>query len=605
MMSGARSSSSCFEMPPLVLFIVTAMDKNIGLLPVTLKGIHRGSTLAYLLPCPHLLAESGRCFLGRHPALHCWPPPKCCKANAGRTWGEKRETQGRLYNKALQRLHQFTLFRFHLIYYFYSAMAPDRNTRKHYRFDKVKLGPDHNGQPGRVTRQQNTSITRHDPTLQQLRQARLAYIEAHQHGDLITWSSVTQAEEPAIYHRPARETSKGTWTQMAASAFNNIPSFKGPQCPYAMNPFRLEQDSAMQCHYSKSLGWHFQAKGHTCEFILNIPPLGSSKVRLHGDESDVEGEYCLLSVTLLHFNNTLIDAGEWADTEDEEESFELMALDHAAAQQVGEVNKATAAMMDSLYTRPTSGSSLPPSSPPIPSSSSSPVRPSPHKAGGTPQSYFNATKAATCMAYDKRLQQIVLEAQLSGQYKEYPEMHPTRRSPAPPIMAEYNPDSPGVVAPLMTLMTSLCGQMLSQLNSTMVEGYHEHRKLGLCSNTPDFHFIPELYPELEGLYDMAFRTYPQGIALPNHMDKINTIVGRAWIAWNSRRGVPKDIWALISTAFTHCRHCDLIRTFVGDCVHRDENHICLDVGQGIISTIANGVGGKSSADRAMVVWKMN
>ncbi|KAJ6609475.1 hypothetical protein B0H10DRAFT_2297321, partial [Mycena sp. CBHHK59/15] len=504
-------------------------------------------------------------------------------ANTCRTWGEKTETQGRLYNKALQCLHQFTLYRLHLIDYFYSAMAPNRNIRKHYQFDKVKLVPDHDQQHGRVTHQQNTSITRHDPTLQQLRQARLAYIKAHQHGDLITWSSVTQAEEPEIYHHPARETSKGTWTQMAASAFNNIPSFKGPQCPHAMNPFRLEQDSAMQCHYSKSLGWHFQAKGHTFTTV-NIPPLGSSKVRLHGDESDVEGEYRLLSVTLLHFNSTLIDAGEWADTEDEEESFELMALDHAAAEQVGEVNKATAAMMDGRYTWPTSGSSLPPSSPPIPSSSSSPVRPSPRKAGGTPKSYFNATKAATRMAYDKRLQQIVLEAQLSSQYKEYPEMHPTRRSPAPPIMAEYNPDSPGVVAPLMTLMTSLCGQMLSQINSTMV---------------------PELYPELEGLYDMAFRTYPQGIALPNNMDKINTTVGRAWIAWNSRRGVPKDIWALISTAFTHCRHCDLICTFVGGCVHREENHICLDVGQGIVSTITNGVGGKSSADRAMVVWKMN
>ncbi|KAJ6611207.1 hypothetical protein B0H10DRAFT_2057450 [Mycena sp. CBHHK59/15] len=111
MMSGAQSSSSCFEMPLLVLFIVTAMDKNIGLLPVTLKGICQGSTLTYLLPYPHLLAESGHCFLRRHPALHCWPLPKCSKANTCWTWGEKRETQGRLYNKALQCLHQFILFR--------------------------------------------------------------------------------------------------------------------------------------------------------------------------------------------------------------------------------------------------------------------------------------------------------------------------------------------------------------------------------------------------------------------------------------------------------------------------------------------------------------
>ncbi|KAJ6621439.1 hypothetical protein B0H10DRAFT_2187972 [Mycena sp. CBHHK59/15] len=240
-------------------------------------------------------------------------------ANTCRTWGEKRETQGRLYNKALQRLHQFTLFRFHLIYYFYSAMAPDRNTRKHYRFDKVKLGPDHNGQPGRVTRQQNTSITRHDPTLQQLRQARLAYIEAHQHGDLITWSSVTQAEEPAIYHRPAvrrpRELGLKWQPQPSTISLHSRPSVP------CNESFRLEQDSAMQCHYSKSLGWHFQAKGHTCEFI---------------------------SLQLIFHPWAVLKCWEWADTEDEEESFELMALDHTAAQQVGEVNKATAAMIDSL-----------------------------------------------------------------------------------------------------------------------------------------------------------------------------------------------------------------------------------------------------------------
>ncbi|KAJ6624417.1 hypothetical protein B0H10DRAFT_1943299 [Mycena sp. CBHHK59/15] len=439
-------------------------------------------------------------------------------------------------------------------------MAPDRNTRMYYKLDKVRPGPDRNRRTSQTTtRQQDLGFTQHDPTPQQLRDARLAYGEAREHGDLITWSSVTNSPMPVIYNRPCRENHKGTWTLIAASAFNNLPSFKGPQCPHAMNPFRLEEDTEMTCRHNKNRGWYFQAKGHNCEFILNIPPLGSSKIRLHGDKSKFED-------------------GEWADSDDEEESFALMALDEEAAQRVREVNVATAALMEGIplswpppYS-PGSSSSLPsyPLSSPVASSS----RPSPTKSDGCVKPYFTRTQAEERANFNRQFTTGLHDKQFSGKFKVYPERHPAWKSgleDAPVIMASFHPETPGSRLPPMGFMTTL---------------------------------FAELYPELEGLYDMATRMYPEGTPLPNHSDHINSMVGRAWIAWNSRVGVPQDVWAILSSAWTHCPDCDLVRTFEADRAHKDDNNMCRDIGQGSVSTIVKGAGKRMAGEGAMVVWKM-
>jgi hypothetical protein len=104
---------------------------------------------------------------------------------------------------------------------------------------------------------------------------------------------------------------------------------------------------------------------------------------------------------------------------------------------------------------------------------------------------------------------------------------------------------------------------------------------------------------------MATRTYPLGAALPSHADHLNTTLGRAWVTWNSRIGVTKDVWAVISTAWTHCHDCNLVRTFKGDRAHRDGNFLCRDVGQGQVSTVLRSVSRVNSVDGTMVVWKMN
>lgn len=106
---------------------------------------------------------------------------------------------------------------------------------------------------------------------------------------------------------PPRQTKSGTYTQWAASAYNNLPSttLNAPHCPHAISGFQLADDTLMSAHHSRNRGWFFNAKQHKCEFFreylssilclrqlipstVNIPPLGSSKL-IPADVSDSEG----------------------------------------------------------------------------------------------------------------------------------------------------------------------------------------------------------------------------------------------------------------------------------------------------------------------------
>lgn len=47
------------------------------------------------------------------------------------------------------------------------------------------------------------------------------------------------------------------------------------------------------------------------------------------------------------------------------------------------------------------------------------------------------------------------------------------------------------------------------------------------------------------------------------------MIARALLEWNSRVGIPQDAWDTVASARVRCRGCNLVRSFDGDCVHRD------------------------------------
>ena len=47
------------------------------------------------------------------------------------------------------------------------------------------------------------------------------------------------------------------------------------------------------------------------------------------------------------------------------------------------------------------------------------------------------------------------------------------------------------------------------------------------------------------------------------------MIGRALLEWNSSVGIPLDAWTTVISARVYCAGCDRIRSFDGDCLHRD------------------------------------
>jgi hypothetical protein len=48
-----------------------------------------------------------------------------------------------------------------------------------------------------------------------------------------------------------------------------------------------------------------------------------------------------------------------------------------------------------------------------------------------------------------------------------------------------------------------------------------------------------------------------------------SMIGRALQEWNSPIGIPLDAWYTVITAMVFCAGCNRVRSFDGDCLHRD------------------------------------
>lgn len=58
---------------------------------------------------------------------------------------------------------------------------------------------------------------------------------------------------------------------------------------------------------------------------------------------------------------------------------------------------------------------------------------------------------------------------------------------------------------------------------------------------------------------------------------LTSMIGRAFLEWNSKIGVPSDVWYIIATAKVLCQgDCKMVRSFDGDCAHRgvDGEPVC-------------------------------
>ncbi|KAJ7029935.1 hypothetical protein C8F04DRAFT_1187289 [Mycena alexandri] len=340
--------------------------------------------------------------------------------------------------------------------------------------------------------------------------------EANYEGTILTWSPTTNSVTPSVWHAPFRTTQNGQMTQFAASAYNNMPPSKlnAPHCPHAINGFNLAEETLMSAHFHKTRGWFFQARQHDCKFIVNIPPLGSRNIVHPDDLSEIPED---------------LNAGHFADSEDENESFEVMAmLDPKTAEKVSQIKKLVGhgSNFDNIpvnlyrHTPPRHRRSLPPP----------PRLPGPFL--GPPMELSGHLCLGQRLTHGCVLIRSSETVSWTARVQAYMEDHPAWRSTTIteciPMLLPFHPLAPGAVMPPMRWMTRLGGQMLNQLNSTMglpkvtllrillqsleckgcgccysAEGY-DHRRLNSQTDLP---LIEEQQPELAGRDGRRHRLY--------------------------------------------------------------------------------------------------
>ncbi|KAJ7789129.1 hypothetical protein B0H14DRAFT_3574836 [Mycena olivaceomarginata] len=227
--------------------------------------------------------------------------------------------------------------------------------------------------------------------------------------------------------------------------------------------------------------------------------------------------------------------------------------------------------------------------------------PTPLRAKGPTlhSSRYSESVARARAISDVRILDVCWDGLFSGQFETSPSSHLAFPKPGVPthwVLQPYDEKFyPGCLTrtfqELKFLGTDI-GQALRALNSTFGvtcdvlaeiiddcstcmgckcrfsrDGFNDHIRAGLCGNWPTPSTIAHV-PRPERLpHDLALRELPPGKQLGTSAEFLDSPIGAALMEWNSRLGVPLDVWALASTATTECSTCHLYRTFPAHAAH--------------------------------------
>ncbi|KAJ7164378.1 hypothetical protein C8R46DRAFT_1278623 [Mycena filopes] len=443
----------------------------------------------------------------------------------------------------------------------------------------VRHSPYSSSRPSAVpTRQRGIELRAHDPAPAVLQRCHLEIVAARQAGKILTWSpAATGLTGLDDWYRPVRTSKSGSMRLLAASQFQFTTGINLPRCPHAANPFRTIEETTQEC---KRIGnrWVFRTTSHECEFSTEIPPITSSQVLLTENEL----------TDYLNTQDYLDLDGDAHDTEDEE--FDTSAVIgssdwktpiRASSEQRVAAYLSSSPSWDSIASDPSS-SPFPRVLSSTGSSSSSPTRPTPSpRRGADIKPYFSPIVSAQRSCPDYELITMMLELEDNGFYKMNPEEHPaySAMTRTPAILLPYHPTTArGRLADKMHNMTLPYGRVICDFMSTVgisrealfhlcsqsllcagcacwysIEGYHTHRALAatgyVCTGSQDLPMIPSRHPPMESVPSLRFRTYPSGATIPIRQDFLDSTIGRAFVDWNSRVGIPQDVWTMITTAY--------------------------------------------------------
>lgn len=125
------------------------------------------------------------------------------------------------------------------------------------------------------------------------------------------------------------------------------------------------------------------------------------------------------------------------------------------------------------------------------------------------------------------------------------------------------------------LVNNRCGNCSKDKHGASISISKSFSQLTVSCNIVKPAFVdPDSEPEIH------LRKFPADYRPSYTEEYLESPISVALLEWNSRIGVPQDVWALVSTANVICRSCKLARTFNAHSGHLGKDGECRDPGQG-------------------------
>ncbi|KAJ7095135.1 hypothetical protein B0H15DRAFT_1020037 [Mycena belliarum] len=365
---------------------------------------------------------------------------------------------------------------------------------------------------------------------------------------------------------------------VAASGFHKVPNLRPPRCPHTF-PSPRQHYHQMTLHLNKvydemgSKGNFYRADSHSCSYYVLIPDLDEHK-------------------------------SDYITTQEEKDVFDNMYTisddgDEAAGVSLSQQSGASSSTTTSMSSEVELEQYLLNGDPRMPRPTDTPP-----SLGGTFRSFFNERVANARQAVNYTLISDILSSEKNGWYARYPQYHPLAEKPTASIMQTYdrqtNPSCLTRAFSNLEHVDTHLGRAIREFNSPIgiplttwsgilssnascsccrcefsLDGYNSHVVEGRCSMAPPMDKVPIKDPIRVHL---PARTYPAGFNVPLVSDFMDTPGGIAFSEWNSRIGVPVDIWTLLSTGGVECATCRLRRSFDGHTAHLGDTGDCQDPG---------------------------
>ncbi|KAJ3839116.1 hypothetical protein F5878DRAFT_660566 [Lentinula raphanica] len=375
-------------------------------------------------------------------------------------------------------------------------------------------------------------------------------------GQLVTFSR--EIEDWCPWNSPIRALVSGAMTTVAPPSYEAIPGYKPPVCPHIMNPFLSLEDCEMKVKIYKAHGttrYVFLAPHPGCQFRMNIPYYGHQKLDMEYDQdSGEDGD----EIDLLRSAYLSLSQSSRSSLREVEESLMPGSQLSSASQ-----SPSLASSSNSAFSFLPQGTSTPSRRP----------RPRPIEGQRKLESFYPAESAERRAAYD---QDLVAELDLAysqgifrGKFSHFSSNLPLA------ILDPYNPSNNdgGITFNHLQYFDTSVGQIIRGVNTSLgarpssfkylvslsrtcpvclceysPDGFVAHNNNGegspRCMNTPGCPLVsdtrsPDVDPER-----LVQRTFLDG-QHPAFNDQSDSALGRPWLEWNSKLGIPADVWKVI------------------------------------------------------------